>query len=141
MNPMNLRRRVACGVVLGVIFILLEFLVHGVLLSGVYKQNALVWRPEDQMKNLFPLMFVGQFLFGVFFGLVYAQGYEPRRGPVGQGFRYGLIMGMMLAPMNSLGWYVILPIPSSLGVQWFVAGFAEMVLLGLAASVIYKPAE
>ena len=138
---MNSKRRLACGVMLGVIFVLLEFLIHGVLLKGVYGQNAPVWRVQDQMKNLFPLMSVGQFLFGVFFGLVYAQGYEPRREPTGQGFRYGLIMAMMLAPMNSLCWYVILPIPWSLCVQWFIAGFVEMVILGFAASVIYKPSE
>ena len=138
---MNLKRRLAAGIVLGVVFIVLEFLIHGFLLSGVYKETASVWRPGAEMKSLFGLMIVGQFLFGVFFGIVFAQGYEPRRGALGQGFRYGLIMASMLAPMNSLGWYVILPIPQSLCFLWFTAGFVEIVLLGLTASFVYKEAH
>ena len=88
-------------------------------------------------------MFLSDFggVFGIFFGIVYAQGYEPRRGALGQGLRYGLIMASMLAPINSLGWYVILPIPQRLCFLWFVAGFSEMVILGVAASFVYKPAE
>ena len=138
---MNFKRRLACGVVLGVVFVMLEFLIHGVLLSGAYQTTASLWRPEDQMKSLFPLLILAEFLFGVFFGLVYAQGYEPRRERMGQGFRYGLIMAFMIAPMNSLVWYAMLPIPVSLCVQWLAAGFIEIVFLGLAASFIYKPAE
>ena len=81
-----------------------------------------------------------KFLFGVLFGVVYAQGYEPRRAPLGQGFRYGLIMGLMLAPMHLI-WYVLLPVPAVLGAAWFAASFSEMVLLGLVASFVYKPAQ
>ena len=72
---------------------------------------------------------------------MFAQGYEPRRAALGQGFRYGLIMASMLAPINSFGWYAILPIPQSLCILWFVAGFSEMVILGLTASFVYRPAE
>jgi ABC-type multidrug transport system permease subunit len=93
------------------------------------------------MKALFGLMPAAEFVFGVLFGIVYAQGYEPRRAPLGQGMRYGLIMGLMLAPMNSLVWYVILPIPQSLCAAWFVAGFVEMLVLGIVASFVYKPAQ
>jgi len=139
MNPMNLKRRLAAGVLLGVVFVALEFLVHGCLLSGVYKETESVWRLESEMKSLFGLMIAAQFVFGVFFGIVFAQGYEPRRAPVGQGFRYGLIMGAMLAPMNSLVWYVLLPIPMMLAVYWLLAGFFEMVVLGIVASFVYKP--
>lgn len=139
MNPMNLKRRLAAGVVLGIVFVALEFLVHGLLLSGIYRETAPLWRLESEMKSLFGLMIAAQFVFGVFFGIVFAQGYEPRRAPMGQGFRYGLIMGAMLAPMNSLVWYVLLPIPMMLAVCWFIAGFFEMVALGIIASFIYKP--
>ena len=141
MNPMNFRRRLAAGMVLGIVFIALEFLVHHVLLKGAYQETASLWRPKDEIKNIFGFLIGAEFLFGVLFGIVYAQGYEPRRGPLGQGFRYGLIMGLMLAPLHSFVWYVILPVPTSLCVQWLIAGFAQMVLLGLIASFVYKPAQ
>ena len=139
MNPMNLRRRLAAGVLLGIVFIALQFLVHGCLLSGSYKETESVWRLESEMKSLFGLMIAAQFIFGVFFGVVFAQGYEPRRAPIGQGFRYGLIMGSMLAPMNSLVWYVLLPVPMELAAYWLAASFFEMVALGIIASFVYKP--
>ena len=139
MNPMNFKRRIMSGILLGGVFIALEFLIHGFLLSSAYQETASIWRPKAEMEGLFGFMVAGQFLFGVFFGIVFAQGYEPRREALGQGFRYGLIMAAMLAPMNSLGWYAILPIPQSLCALWFAAGFVEMVLLGLVASFIYRP--
>ena len=141
MNPMNFKRRLAAGLVLGVVFVALEFLVHHILLKGAYQATASVWRPADQMKHVFGWIIAADFVFGVLFGIVYAQGYEPRREPLGQGLRYGLIMGLMLAPMHSLVWYAILPIPSSLCIQWLVAGFAQLVTLGLVASFVYRPAQ
>ncbi len=140
MNPMNFRRRLAAGVVLGIVFILLEFLVHHVLLKSLYEGTQAIWRPRADIKPLFPLIPVAEFVFGMLFGVVYAQGYEPRREPLGQGFRYGLIMGLMLAPMHLI-WYVLLPVPADLGTAWFGASFLEMILLGLVASFVYKPAQ
>lgn len=141
MNPMNMRRRIAAGVILGVVFVALEFLINGFFLRFAYQQPTYLWRPASSVKGLFGLMTVGQFIFGVFFGLIFAQGYEPRRAPLGQGFRYGLIMALMLAPMNSLSGYVTLSIPFGLCLQWFFTGFAEMLILGIIASFVYKPSQ
>ena len=138
MNPMNFKRRLMAGVILGIVFVALEFTVHHVFLMALYRETTAVWRPSAQMKQLFGFIPAAEFLFGVLFGVVYAQGYEPRRAPLGQGFRYGLIMGLMLAPMNLI-WYVILPVPGSLGLGWLAASFAEMLILGLLASFVYQP--
>ena len=140
MNPMNLRRRLAVGMFLGAVFVALELLVHGILLRGAYQDTASLWRPESDRQSLYLWMAAGQFLFGILFGIVYAQGYEPRRAPLGQGLRYGLIMGLMLAPVNSLGWYVALPVPPLLCAAWMGIKFMEMLLLGIVASFVYKPA-
>ena len=138
---MNFRRRLAVGMLLGAVFVALELLVHGILLRGAYRDTASLWRPEADRQSLYFWMASGQFLFGVLFGIVYAQGYEPRRAPMGQGLRYGLIMGLMLAPANSLGWFVALPVPPFLCVFWMLVKFTEMLLLGLIASFVYKPAQ
>ena len=137
---MNQKKAILTGVVLAVVFAVLEFLIHGNLLSGIYHQTASVWRPEAEMKNIFWLMTIGQLFFGVFAGLIFAKGYEPRRAPLGQGIRFGLYMAFMMAPLNSLAQYVILPIPPVLAVYWLIAGFVEMVVLGVVASFVYKPA-
>ena len=140
MNPMNFKRRLAAGTVLGLVFVALEFLTHHVLLKSLYQGTETIWRPRAEIKNLFGFVPAAEFLFGLLFGIVYAQGYEPRRAPLGQGFRYGLIMGLMLAPTHLI-WYVLLPVPAALGAVWVTAAFSEMVLLGLIASFVYKPAQ
>lgn len=140
MNPMSWKRRLMAGVVLGVIFVALEFTVHHVFLKSLYHEVTALWRDRAGMRALFPFIPIAELLFGVLFGVVYAQGYEPRRAPLGQGLRYGLIMGLMLAPM-SLIWFVLLPVPAALGAAWFAASFLEMVILGLLASMVYRPAN
>lgn len=90
------------------------------------------------MKKIFLLMTLGQFLFAKFFTAIFAKGYETGKNGLGQGLRFGALVGLMLAPMNSLVWYVILPIPAALALYWLAAGFVEMVVLGLVAGAVYK---
>ncbi len=122
-----------------VTFFALEFLIHGGLLAGIYKQTASVWRPEPEMKSLMPFMTAGQFLFSVFFAALFARGYEKGKPGAGQGLRYGLWIAFLFSPMNALAWYVILPIPGMLAVYWFLFGLAEMAVLGWVAGLAYKP--
>ena len=136
---MNQKKAVLTGLVLAVVFIDLEYFIHGKLLSAVYHETSSVWRPPTEMQNLIWVMLIGQFFFGLFAGLIYAKGYEVRRAPLGQGTRFGIYMGLMLAPLHSLFWFVILPIPSVLAIYWFAAGFVEMLMLGIVASFVYKP--
>ena len=141
MNLISFKRKLGMGLILGAAFVAMEYVVNGYLLSGLYKGSAEVWRVQEEMQSRFGFLIFAQLLFGTMFGTVYAQGYEPRREPLGQGFRYGLIMAFMIAPMSTLAWYVLLPVPSKLAVAWFVCGFAELILLGFLASFLYRPAD
>src|SRR5205807_2458195 len=49
---MNTKRWLLASVAVFVVIGVLEFLVHGVLLSGLYKQTASVWRPEAEMRQM-----------------------------------------------------------------------------------------
>ena len=119
-------------------YVLLEMGLHGGLLSGLYQQTASVWRSQEEMKNLFPLMILGQVLFGIFYGLIYTRGFEVGKGTLSQGFRYGLLTALMLGPMSGLVWYVILPIPQNLAFFWSAGCFVQMTVLGLVAGAVYK---
>ncbi len=132
MNP------IIVGVITAVIYIALEMGLHGGLLSGAYQATADIWRAQEEMKSLFPLMMIGQALFGFFFGFIYTKGYESGKGTISQGFRYGLMMALMLGPMSGLVWYVILPIPQNLAYSWAIGGSVQMIILGLIAGTLYK---
>lgn len=121
-----------------VIFIF-EFVIHGVLLNDLYQQTASVWRPEADIKQLMWLMWVGYAIFTLVFVWIYSKGYETNKGALGQGIRYGLIIGLLTATMRSLGSYATLPVPAVLAVYWFVAGLVVCLGMGITVSLTYRP--
>ncbi len=128
------------SIVTAIVYIGLEMALHGGLLSSAYQATASLWRPQEEMKNLFPLMLLGQALFGFFFGFIFTKGYESGKGTTSQGFRYGLMMALMLGPMSGLVWYVILSIPQSMAMAWAIGGSIQMIILGLVAGTVYRRA-
>jgi len=134
---MNTKRWLLASVAVVVVIGVLEFLIHGVLLSDMYKQTASVWRSEAEMQKMMWMFWVGILVFAPFFVLIYVKGYEKGKPGLGQGFRYGLYVGAMLSVMNSFGWYVLLPIPLALVFYWFLAILAEFILAGIAAGLVY----
>lgn len=92
------------------------------------------------MQGLMWLMWAGYLIFAPAFALVYVKGYEANKSGVGQGVRYGLIIGILLSAPQSLGWYAVLPIPGILALYWFVAGLAESIAAGTVVGLIYKQA-
>jgi hypothetical protein len=134
---MNTKRWLLASVAVFVVIAVLEFVIHGMLLQGVYKQTASVWRPEAEMQRLFWIFWVGYLVFAPFFALIYAKGYEKGKPALGQGFRFGLYMGLMLSVLHSYAQYVILPIPLVIACYWFAATIVEFVAAGIAAGLVY----
>ncbi len=137
---MNTNRWALASLAAFAVIFVLEGLIHGVLLADLYKQTASVWRPEAEMQGLMWLMWAGYLIFAPAFALVYVKGYEANKSGVGQGVRYGLIIGILLSAPQSLGWYAVLPIPGILALYWFVAGLAESIAAGTVVGLIYKQA-
>ena len=116
----------------------LEYVIHGVLLSDIYQQTASVWRPETEMQQHMWLMWFGYAIFAAVFVWIYTKGYETHKSPLGQGVRYGLLVGLLVATVQSFGWYAVLPIPAALAMWWFVAGLVECLAIGVTASLTYQ---
>lgn len=119
-------------------FCVVEFLAHGLGLANMYQQTADVWRPHGEMKTVFWLMYVGYLIFSPFFVAIYSKGYEEGKSGLGQGLRFGALVGLMLAPMTGLVWYVVLPIPKELALAWIGVGFLEYLILGLVVGLVWK---
>ena len=118
-----------------------EFLIHHVWLGEFYKAHAAWWRPAAQMESMMPLMFASQLVLAALLTIVYAKGYEPGRGGAGQGFRFGVLIGLLLMLPCSLMNAVIYPYPMSLIVNWLVGGVAEIALAGTVIGALYRPAK
>lgn len=138
---MNTKRWIQASLAVAVVIWIVESVVHGLMLSDLYKQTASVWRPMGEMEKLMPLMWLGYALFAPFFVFLYAKGMEPKKEAFGQGLRFGLIFGTGLSAMGSLMWYVILPMPSVLAFYWFLDGIAVYAIAGVTTALIYSPAS
>ncbi len=116
----------------------LDYLLHGILLKGIYHQTASVWRTEADMKHLMWCMWLGYLIFSPVFVCIYSKGYEEGKGRIGQGLRYGFWMGILLSVMQNLICYAILPIPQKLVLYWIVGEILKYTCLGTVLGLAYK---
>ena len=82
-------------------------------------------------------MILTDLIWVYFFTFFFVKGYENKG--IMEGVRYGAYMGIFVSLVFSYQNYVVLPIPYSLALQWFIYGFVISVILGVIAALIYKP--
>lgn len=124
-------------VVVFLAFFLMDWLVHGVLLSDAYEATASAWRTEEEMKALMPIMHIGTVIYAFFFVLIFGKGYEGRG--TGEGLRFGLYVGLMVGVPMGLGTYASVPITAWLAGAWIVTALVENMVAGLLAAALYRP--
>ena len=115
----------------------LDYLIHGLILSSTYEQLKEVFRP-DMMDKMWIYSLVAA-ITSFFFVLIYSKGYEGKG--IMEGVRYGLYVGAMLSTGMAYGSYASYAIPYSLAIQWFLFGMAEYVVAGVVVSLIYGKKE
>lgn len=120
------------------VILLSDMVIHQVWLGDFYRVHAQWWRPAAEMEAMRGLMFVSQALLAALLAFIYMKGYEPAKGSVGQGFRFGVLMGLLLAMPSSLMNAVVYPYPSSLILSWLVGTLVEVTLAGMMIGYIYK---
>ena len=135
---MNTKRWLLASVAVFVVILALDFIIHGVLLHGVYRETASVWRSPADIQRLMWVFPLGYLIFAPIFTFIYVKGYEKGKPGPGQGFRFGLYLGAMLAVLNSFGWYALLPVPLALAYYWFFAILVEFVAAGVTAGLVYR---
>ncbi len=134
---MNWKRLLISSIAVYVVAQILGFLIHQVWLAPTYGELASVWRPEADMMSKMWIMFVTSAVYCFFFCYIFARGYEGKG--VMEGVRFGAVIGLFVGVFSAYDWYVILPIPYSLALKWFISGFVTSIVLGVVASLTYKP--
>lgn len=124
-------------VVVFVVAQVIGYLVHEVWLSSTYESLAAAFRPRDEMFDMMWMMMVGGVFTTFLFCYIFTKGYEGRG--IGEGMRYGLLMGLFLAIPTAVDQYVVYPLTSNLAVTWFITMTATFMILGAVFAAIYKP--
>ena len=150
---MNTKRFWMAVIAVFIVALAYEFLVHGVILSGLYKPYTLVYGHYDPHQPavflppsgfgraylwLFHIaIYIAQFLFALFFTYIFTRGVEGKSW-LGEGFRYGvLVWGLAILPSN-VGMYSWSQTPGKILMWWIIFGLIECVILGWVCAAVYK---
>jgi hypothetical protein len=114
-------------IIVFVVWSILDFVIHQLILGASYQATASLWRPMAQMKM--GLMYVVKFLVSISFVCLYAF-FVGKRGII-TGFLFGLIYGLGAGISMGYGTYSYMPIPYHMAFTWFLGTVVEFTLAGL----------
>jgi len=137
---MNTKKLLVAFIVVYVLLEVMSYIIHGVILSSTYKMPEVqaAFRPEAEMNSNMWIVWVTDIIWSFFFVFFFAKGYEGKG--IMEGLRFGFYMGLFWALVSSYQSYAFVPMPYSLAFQWFIFGMIEMLILGVVAALVYKPA-
>lgn len=124
-------------IVVFVVWQIIGFLVHGMMLGDTYRALWGVFRPEQEMNSLMWMMFVSSALYLLLFCYIFTKGYEGKG--LAEGLRFGLLMGLFMSIPMAIDQYVVYPLPPNLAAIWLVSGVVSFMIAGAVFAAIYKP--
>jgi len=122
------------GVIVFILWSVLGFMMHGLILKSAYASTASLWRPMAEMKM--GLMYVSVFIAALSFSAIY--GYLVAKKSLMAGLTYGLLYGIAVGVGMGYGSYSMMPIPYGMALTWFLGTVIEGVLGGLLLGAIIK---
>lgn len=122
------------GIVVFVLWAVIGFIIHGVILQSAYASTAQLWRPMAEMKT--GLMYVSIFIAALAFSAIY--GFLVADKSMMVGLTYGLLYGIAVGVGMGYGSYSTMPIPYSMALTWFLGTVVECILGGLLLGAILK---
>ena len=136
---MNVKFLIA-GIVGFLISLFGGFLFHGFILQPDYAMVPNLMRPEaDQVAHL-PFMLASHLIKGFAFAWIYSKGISPGKPAIGQGLTYGIATVFLVTIPLYLVYYAVQPMPGMLVAKQIVFDGIVMILMGVAVSLIIKPA-
>ena len=129
-----LKKYLLSVVIVFVLWSVLDFVIHGIILTKAYQATASLWRPMAEMKM--GLMYLSCFLASAAFCGIYTLLVNPKS--LKNGAVYGLLVGLLAGIPMAIGTYSFMPITVHIGAGWFAGTMVEMILAGLCVGMIIK---
>ena len=117
-----------------IVWSILDFFLHGLLLRSTYEATANLWRPMDQMNR--PLMYFVTWVFAACFVLIY--GLLVGKKSLVSGIKFGALFGLATGISMGFGSYCYMPIPLTLAWSWFFGSWVEAIVAGAIVGAIIK---
>lgn len=132
------KKTLVAFVVVCVLFLIMDYVLHGILLGGLYAETAHLWRAPEALGRLAWIFWVVDALIAFLFVWLYTKGLETGKPWLGQGVRFGLAVGLIFSLPMGFSMYAMMPVPFSLGLGWFVGALVEFVVAGIAAAFVLR---
>jgi hypothetical protein len=129
-----MKKTLIATVVVFLVWGVLDFLIHGVLLHGAYAASPELWRPQAEMKLV--LLYLAVLVSALCFCTIYAKWIQPRS--LQTGFLFGLWFGIAVGVGMGFGTYSVQPIPYAMALTWFFGSAVEGAVAGLLAAALIR---
>lgn len=136
---MNLARVAMAAVVAWVVYLVVSFVVHTVVLRSLYLEHLSAMRPEPQQNAILPIGFAFALVGFFAFAYAYAKGYEGGSG-VQEGLRFGVLIGILICCFRLIWDHMVWPVSVQLTTAWMVEYIVEFAIYGSVVGAIYKRA-
>ena len=128
------KKIILASVVVFVGWLVLDFVIHVVILSGAYEQTKELWRPQGEMKTV--LMYVVSLISAVGFVLLYSWFVSDKSTMTG--LKFGLMLGLIWGISMGYGSYSVMPITYGTALVWFLGTLVEMGFAGWITGMVFK---
>lgn len=139
-SKLNVKQWVTATVAVFVGMAIIEYIVHGVLLSGWYMEHPNYWRSQEKMMSKMHWMYMGYLVFAALFSYIYTRGYEGKSG-TGEGMRYGMLVGALIGIPKMFIDHAVFYYPGKIVVGWGVSMIVMCTILGVIVGMIYKGSQ
>jgi hypothetical protein len=126
------------GIAASVLFFVLGFVVHGVLMTEDYMRIKSMFRPEDEAMANMPWMIVAHVIMGFAFAWVYSRGVSSAPWLM-QGLRFGIAAALLISVPWYLIYYSVQPWPGMTVVKMTLFDSLSLIITALVVAFIYKP--
>jgi hypothetical protein len=117
-------------------YAVLDFLIHGLMLRGMYEATASLWRPQEEMMRMMKVMYLATAVSSLTFTALYAFFVKGRSAM--DGAKFGLVYGLGVGFSMGIGTYAMMPLPMGLAWAWFLSYTVEATLAGAVAGLLVK---
>ena len=134
---MNKSRYVIISLFVFIIFFLVEYIGHVIILRGSYIENIKLMRTDGV--DIMMLNIIAGVIFSFLFCYIFVKGYEGKG--LKEGLRFGLVIGSFLWCPKILFEYANFNFPGSWPLIWFIFGVIATIFSGIMCAFIYRPTK
>lgn len=129
-----MKKTLTATLVVFIAWLVLDFLIHGVILRAGYAATPGLWRGPAEAKV--PVYILTVLIGAYCFCRIYSFWIQPKS--VQTGFRYGIWFGVAAGVAMGYGTYAFQPIPYYMALTWFLGRTVETIAGGILAGALIK---